>query len=460
MDRRGFVHRAAALGGTAYLAPWLQGLVACGSSTAGPADTPPALAYGPLLPGECPHLALPTDFHCVLLNQSGTPMTGGAATPNAFDGMAAFPLSNGNIRLIRNHEMREAVATAVPFGNASLAYDAKGSGGTTSLEVRVRSDGTPELVKIFPSLNGTHINCAGGPTPWGSWLTCEETTDGITQGRAKPHGYVFEIPVTAEAEVTPTPYKAMGRFVHEAVAVDPATGIVYLTEDKIIDAVNNVPGAGFYRFIPTVAGNLAAGKLQALAVTGQPKYNTNAGQTPGAALPVEWVDIDDPDPAAAETDPSAVTRAAQAKGAAIFNRLEGCWYGLNSVFFHSTNGGAAGLGQVWQYRPQGNTGQLVLIYESASVDALDGPDNLTVSPRGGLLICEDGGGAQFLRGLTPGGEIFPFAQNLFNQREFCGGCFSPDGKILFVNIQGGNTLASTVPSFTFAIWGPWEKGAL
>jgi secreted PhoX family phosphatase len=131
------------------------------------------------------------------------------------------------------------------------------------------------------------------------------------------------------------------------------------------------------------------------------------------------------------------------------------------VFFHSTSGGNAGLGQVWKYHPTGtSTGELTLIFESPSVDALDSPDNLTVSPRGGLLICEDGATGNFLRGLTSKGEIFPFAQNVFNDREFAGACFSPNGKFLFVNIQGGATAASTVPSFTFAIWGPWEKGAL
>lgn len=458
IDRRRFLLRAAALSGGVWVSPWLQGLVACrdsgslGQREAGLGDG----GYGPLAPSpDCPELALPAGFRAVTLSRSGQPLSDGTPTPNGFDGMAAFPLPNGNIRLIRNHEMRDSAASARPFGNAAQAYDSKGPGGTTSLEIRVRVDGSPESVRAFPSLNGTHVNCAGGPTPWGSWLSCEETTEGPAQGRGAPHGYVFEVPVSAESEVTPVPYRAMGRFVHEAVAVDAATGIVYLTEDR--------GEAGFYRFTPTERANLrAGGRLQALAVRDRPGYRTTTGQQPASVLPVAWVDIENPDPPEAASDPGAVFRAAQAKGAAVFDRLEGCWYAENSVFFHATTGGDAGLGQVWQYRPRGGSGEeLTLVFESRSASLLDGPDNLTVSPRGGLLICEDGGGgSQFLRGLTPDGAIFSFAQNIENGNEFAGACFSPDGKILFVNIQGSTTSSGMVNSLTFAIWGPWERGAL
>lgn len=461
LDRRSFLKRTAPVGAVWSVAPWLQGLVAC-SQRGGQAETSRVRGYGPIGPTDVPQLALPAGFRCVVLSQSGDRMTNGSPTPNAFDGMAAFPLPNGNVRLIRNHEMRDTAATAAAFGDPARAYDPKGPGGTTSLEVRVRADGRPEVVKSFISLSGTHVNCAGGPTPWGSWLSCEETTEGMRQGRARPHGYVFEVAVKAENEVTATPYKAMGRFVHEATAVD-GQGTVYLTEDRRIDPANKIPGSGFYRFLPTVPGKLSAGgRLQALAVRDRARYNTSVGQTAGAVLEATWVDVEDPDPAAADTDPSAVCRAAQTRGAAMFERLEGCWRGPgNSVFFHSTGGGEAGLGQVWQYRVvDASTGALVLVYESSTTDALDHPDNLTVSPRGGLLICEDGGGTQYLRGLTSGGEIFPFARNLYNGREFAGACFSPDGRMLFVNIQGGSTVGSAPPSFTFAIWGPWERGAL
>jgi secreted PhoX family phosphatase len=455
-------------GGGAAFAPSLLGLAACADQArvAGPDVLVRRVGrgdggYGSLVASpDCPELALPVGFHCVKLSQAGDVMSDGVATPNAFDGMAAFALPNGNIRLIRNHEIRDSAATAHPFGDAAMAYDQKAGGGNSSLEVR---PATRELVRHYSSLTGTHVNCAGGPTPWQSWITCEETTEGVAQGRAAEHGYVFEIPVSAEDEVPAVPYKAMGRFTHEALAVDATTGIVYLTEDIRFQAgVAARPGAGFYRFIPNVAGNLlAGGRLQLLAVKDRPQYNTSTGQRPGLPLPVTWVDIDDPDPANAAADPSAVFRQGLAQGGTIFQRLEGCWYGDGSIFFNATSGGDAGAGQVWQYRPRGNSGgQLILVFESPSPDVLDAPDNIVVTPRGGLIVCEDGDGTQFLRGLTQRGEIFDFGQNIANTDEFAGACFSPDGETLFVNIQGSTSSTGANKGMTFAIWGPWEDGAL
>ncbi|MGH7671528.1 MAG: alkaline phosphatase PhoX [Gemmatimonadales bacterium] len=471
LDRRSFLRRAAVYGGGAVLAPSLTGLAACADQArvagltvrrVGPGDG----GYGALLASpDAPELALPRGFRTAKLSQAGDVMSDGHPTPNAFDGMAAFPLPNGNIRLIRNHEIRDSAATARPFGNATMAYDQKAGGGNTSLEVCVRPDGTRELVRHYASLTGTHVNCAGGPTPWGggSWITCEETTEGVAQGRGAEHGYVFEIPVSAEDEVLPVPFKAMGRFVHEALAVDALTGIVYLTEDISFRAGDpSRPGAGFYRYVPTVPGNLVAGgRLQMLALKDRPRYDSTTGQRPGRPLPVTWVDIDDPDPANAAADPSAVFRQGLAQGGTIFQRLEGCWYGDGSVFFNATSGGDAGRGQVWQYRPRARSGgQLILVFESPGEAVLDSPDNIVVSPRGGLVLCEDGGGVQFLRGLTRRGEIFDFGQNLANEDEFAGACFSPDGETLFVNIQGSTSSTGASKGMTFAIWGPWEDGAL
>jgi secreted PhoX family phosphatase len=446
---------------TAVLAPSLQGLVACAAPVAAAGSTA-AIAprrasrgeggYGPIAPAG-PELALPAGFTYAVLSTAGAPMSDGNPTPNAFDGMAAFRLPNGNVRLIRNHENRNNPLTARVKGDAARAYDAKAGGGCTSLEVRIAAGGRPELVRDFMSLNGTIVNCAGGPTPWGTWLSCEESTEGRAHGWGQEHGYIFEVPVAAEDEVEPVPLKAMGRFVHEAVAVDRETGIVYETEDRFM--------AGFYRFIPTQRGSLrAGGRLQMLAVDGRRNFDASHGQRMGARLPAIWVDIDYPDPLSAY-DTSAVFAQGFAKGGARFTRLEGCWYADRSIFFHATDGGDVRRGQVWQYRPAAaDSGELTLVFESPSADVLDGPDNVTVSPRGGIVICEDGGGEQFVRGLTRDGRIFDFAKNLISTDEFAGACFSPNGRVLFLNIMGSTVDPGPSLGQTFAIWGPWEEGAL
>jgi secreted PhoX family phosphatase len=461
-SRRAFLRRSASAAGAALMAPSLSGLVARSrgilpATTTGPAFRRAGLGqggYGPLRPAG-PELALPEGFSYAVLSSTGKPMSDGHATPCGFDGMAAFALPNGNVRLIRNHENRDAPGTAVVKGDASKAYDRKGGGGTTSLEVLMDKDGTARLVRDFVSLNGTIVNCAGGPTPWGSWLSCEESVDGRVHGWGDEHGYIFEVPASAEGPVTPVPLKAMGRFVHEAVAVDGETGIVYETEDR-------TPTAGFYRFIPATRGRLAAGgRLQMLAVDGRPNYDTTMRQKVGAPRPVRWVDIADPDPKEFGNSPAAIFDQGFARGAARFARLEGCWYGDKSIYFHATNGGDAQVGQVWRYRPiSPDRGELVLVFESPSRDVLDYPDNVTVSPRGGIVICEDGEGEQYLRGLTPEGAIFDLGKNVLNVTEFAGACFSPDGRVLFVNIMGSTRDAGIEQGRTMAIWGPWERGAL
>lgn len=463
-DRREFIRRAAALGGGALMAPGLVGLSACSQATA---PIRRSSGYGPLAKSaEVPELWIPEGFRVRKISTTKAPST---ANPNltvsyGVDGMAAFPGANGRVRLVRNHEVRDPAASARLLGPGARAYDRNAGGGTTTLELRQDRDGAVTLEREFVSLSGTHTNCAGGPTPWGAWITCEETTVGPGAGFQQAHGYCFEVPAGADAEVQPVPLKAMGRFVHEAVAVDPATSIVYLTEDVTYDAA--VPAgkaAGFYRFIPTVRGSLAAGRLQMLAVAGQPRYLTFKGQRVGQALAVRWLDIADPDPANAEQNLSAVFQQGWAQGGAAFQRLEGCWYGDRNVYFNATSGGDAGAGQVWRYRPQGaDGGELTLIFESPSRDVLDSPDNLCVSPRGGLVICEDGSGIQYLRGLTPEGTLFDFVRTDGPSAETAGACFSPNGKTLFFNIQGGTTAsgAATLNGGTYAIWGPWEDGAL
>jgi uncharacterized protein len=398
-------------------------------------------------------LSLPDGFEYVVFGKTGDKMSDGRLTPSAHDGMAAFGV-DGAIRLIRNHEVRARKGeVGKAIGAKNHSYDGSAGGGTTTLVVDPK---TRELKKDFVSLSGTIVNCAGGPTPWGTWISCEETTVGHIPGQVyhkdsdvvkfdRDHGYNFEVSVLADGTTKAVPLKAMGRFVHEAVAVDPVTGIVYQTED--------VGTAGFYRYIPDKPTKLAeGGKLQMLKIVGKDGLDTRKNMTAKEIHRCEWVDIKDVDPSNATEKPLAVFQQGKAQGAATFGRLEGCWYGNGHIYLNSTDGGNAKKGQIWRYTPRGDGGELVLLFESPSADVLDAPDNICVSPRGGLAICEDGGGNQFIRGLTPDGRIFSFAENVLNDSEFAGSCFSPDGQTLFVNLQ--------TPGLTLAIWGPWERGGL
>lgn len=458
MDRRGFLQSSLFAGGALV---GLQGLVSRSALAKPYLDRFAANddgGYGPLKPAKTKNtgeqiLSLPEGFQYTVFGKTGDKMTDGRLTPPAHDGMAAFSV-DGKVRLVRNHEVRaKAGEVGKAIGHKRNTYDTTAGGGTTTLIVDPK---TRELTKDFVSLSGTIVNCAGGPTPWGTWISCEETTVGHIAGQVyhkdsdivkfdKDHGYNFEVSATGDGHSKPVPIKAMGRFVHEAVAVDPLTSIVYQTED--------FKSAGFYRYIPNKPGKLLeGGKLQMLRVKGKDGLDTRKDMKAGEVLRCDWVDIKDPDPANATEKPLAVYEQGKAQGAATFGRLEGCWYGHGHIYLNSTDGGNAGKGQIWRYTSKGDEGELVLLFESPSADVLDAPDNICVSPRGGLAICEDGDGTQFVRGLTPDGRIFSFAQNVLNDSEFAGSCFSPDGQTLFVNIQ--------TPGLTLAIWGPWERGGL
>jgi secreted PhoX family phosphatase len=347
--------------------------------------------------------------------------------------MAAFIVGD-QLRLVRNHEV--SIKTGAPGAAIGPnAYDQLAGGGATTLVIDPK---TRELVSDFISLSGTLNNCAGGATPWNSWISCEETVLGPAKVKNAEGAYEggFE---------TPVPLKAMGRFVHEAVAIDSRTGIVYLTED--------LPTAGFYRFIPERPGQLiAGGRLQMLAIKDRPNFDTRTKQKAGAALPATWVDIRDPDPPEAEMDNLAVYKQGIAAGAATFARLEGCFYGNGVVYFTSTSGGDKELGQVWQYVPSGkDEGQLSMLLEPGDPSRLHMPDNICLAGRN-LIICEDNDNQIHLRVLTPEGHVFDLAKNIargFETKELCGVTFSPDGKTLFANLQ--------TPGMTFAIWGPWER---
>lgn len=259
------------------------------------------------------------------------------------------------------------------------------------------------------------------------------------------------MPAAADGPVTPVPLKAMGRFVHEAIAVDPESGIVYLTED------NDGHVSGFYRFLPNEPGRLAAGgRLQMLTVKGQPNYETRAWQRPNRALRVGWIDIPDPDPNDLDLPRDAIFAQGATRGGAVFARLEGAWYGGGRIYFDSTTGGGLRKGQIWEYRPDPDGGELRMIYESTDPAVLNNLDNLCLSPCGkGLVVCEDTSAVQYVRGLTVDGQIFDLARNMVPDHEndeFAGATFSPDGETRFINVQR--------PGITLAIWGDWAVGAL
>ena len=399
--------------------------------------------YGALVPDPNGLLELPRGFQYRAFSRFGDIMSDGNRVPNAHDGMAAFPGPNNTTILVRNHELSPNSSSTV-IAPENKKYDPLAKGGTTTLVVGRNR----QLIQDYASLAGTYRNCAGGLTPWNTWISCEENTStpagnrpGDPNNVSKKHGYNFEVPATGTGLVDPVPLVAMGRFNHEAVAVDPETGYVYQTEDR--------GDSCFYRFRPSRYGDLTSGVLEALVVKGQPRFNTsnNPALTSntmaiGQAFEVEWVRIDNPDPAG-----DIVRQEAQAKGAATFVRGEGAWYDRGEIFFVATTGGRSTRGQVFRYNIRRNT--LALFVESPSGDVLDMPDNITVAPSGEIFLCEDGGGQQFVVGVTPQGELYQFARNALNNSEFAGACFSPDGQTMFLNIYS--------PGITFAIWGPWAR---
>lgn len=493
-DRRAFLARAAtATGGGLLGTSGLLGLTSRAATAAEGGDTRAHAErdYGPLAPAKAEnepggpaYLALPAGFSYVVFGKIGEPMSRHGVHPNNLDGMAAFAGPRGLVRLVRNHEDRGDPGAPNVGGPADKRRDPLAGGGTTTLDYDPRAR---RLVDSFVSLNGTIVNCAGGKAYGDAgWFTCEETVAGPEDGWARKHGYVYFVPADADDTVASEAIKAMGRFAHEAVAVNPKTGNVFLTEDA-----GSGRGSGFYRYVVDDPRHPErGGKLQMLAVKGRPRADLREGQRVGQAIECEFVRIEepDPDPAADEaTGESTVYQQGYAEGGAKFNRLEGIWYGNGRFYVASTSGGDAksgdvnddgyeeGFGQIWEWdpwEPAADSGTLTLLYESTGGGALDSPDNLTVTPRGGIVICEDDASGDDgdtnplapgitdvnrLVGLTKSGRPFEFAVNRLNSTELAGACFSPDGQTLFFNIYGDGEPGS---GMTVAVTGPWERGAL
>ena len=400
--------------------------------------------YGSLQADPNNLLDLPKGFQYRAFSRTGDMMSDKNPVPGGHDGMAAFRGARGTTVLVRNHELSPSSSTQVEAPEIKK-YDSLNRGGTTTLIL----GSNRELIKDYVSLAGTYRNCAGGATPWGSWISCEENTSTPASNTpngannvSKYHGYNFEVPSSATEPVDPIPLVSMGRFNHEAVAVDPRTGIVYQTEDSGTSL--------FYRFIPNQPGVLqAGGVLEALKIKDRPQANTKTGFIVGKPMAVEWVRIEDVNPVL-----DTVRVEGFAKGAAQFSRGEGITYGNGEVYFACTSGGASGKGQVWRYIPSRypqDGGTIELFVEPEDGTVLENPDNVILSPFGDLFLCEDGNGTDYVVGVNSRGQLYQFARNPFNDSEFAGVCFSPDGQTMFLNIQS--------PGITFAIWGPWRKGA-
>ena len=482
IQRRTVLTGTAAVAGGAVLGGPFQGLVAAPAGALG-APAFRGLRPVPDLRDGTVRLHLPEGFRYRSFHdtESAVLLDDGTELPGRHDGMAAFAGEAGRVTLVRNHELN---GSGTAFGTiGDHTYDPTALGGCTVIDTTLFG----EVEQAWTGLNGTQMNCSGGPMPWGVWITCEETVNGPDVAAdftgvsnvplTKPHGFIFEVPTTGHSDAEPI--TRAGRFAHESVAFDPRGGSLYLSEDNF-----GFP-SGFYRYTPRTApmesGSLDnKGRLQMLKVKGDNEAHLEASQAKGARYHVEWVDIDDPAPSFPYTpgQPAPTTNndalvyvgnQGRDQGAAHFSRLEGTIYDNGVVYFTSTQGGGAamtgpntvtgygnGSGQVWGYDTRSET--LFLVYQSPSREVLDFPDNITTSRRGTLILCEDNTNDNYLRGLSRGGQLWDIALNRLRSGtgtdrsgdEFAGSTFSPDGHTLFVNIQASRGMS-------FAIWGPWER---
>jgi secreted PhoX family phosphatase len=449
LTRRDLLSRTGTLGAGVLLAGAAGDLL---PARAAFARQPKVLGYGDLVADPAGLLDLPRGFAYRTLSRAGETFSDGSTVPPLHDGMAAFGGRHGTTILVRNHELSpDSPAGLVPPAGMT-PYDPLCKGGTAT--VVVDEDG--RLVTHYVSLAGTFRNCAGGPTPWNTWLTCEENESHplTTPTVSKPHGYVFEVDPQRRTN-DPVPLRAMGRFAHEAVAIDPCTGIAYETEDAAS------PHGCFYRFRPWRPlggpGSLAeGGVLEVMRVADGPADLSAVTAIGTTFADVRWEAVPFPDFDPAAADPLARTKVrAQVPNATRIPKCEGAYWGDDAVFFVSSfakptmSPPPAGRheGQVWRYEPSSNT--LTLVVLIAPGGTFDGPDNVVVSPYGGLFLCEDGDGEQYVVGAGDDGRLYPFARNALNDSEFAGVTFDRTGRTMFFSIQE--------PGITFAVTGPWKK---
>ncbi|HEY2831859.1 MAG TPA: alkaline phosphatase PhoX [Sporichthyaceae bacterium] len=448
------------------------------------ADTPAlgsaAEGYGALLIDPAARLSLPAGFTYSVIAEAGrTRLVDGGETPGYQDGSASFPASGGRTVLVNNHEQSPPPTMQIPYpvpALPGLTYDPVCPGGVTAIVLD--PDGHRE--REYVSLAGTDHNCAGGVTPWGTWLSCEETEARKGEdARTQDHGYVFEIdPTRPEANNDPQPIKCLGRFPHEAVAVDPLRGHLYLTEDA------EWPNGLIYRWTPPLGRRkLGRGVLRRMGATagtleamraydgfGLPVADLSTTTEPGTKYRVDWLPVPDRDAQQVSTRKQfayltfdGAGNLLTGGGAAITRsrKLEGAWWGNGGAYIVSSfakpeedHSPQAHSGQVWFFDPAAQTLELVLRYapDQDKDTAVDGPDNITISPYGGLIIAEDGDGQNHLLGATPMGTTYAIARTEATWKggapEFTGPNFSPDRRTLFANVQE--------PGTVFAIQGPWR----
>ncbi|MFE5485227.1 alkaline phosphatase PhoX [Streptomyces sp. NPDC056527] len=385
MERRSFL-RGAVIGTSAAA---FGGTLMRGAAYAAPAQ-PGAGPYGALGAADANGILLPSGFSSRVIARSGQTVSGTSYTwHNAPDGGACYANGSGWI-YVSNSEIN-------PSGGASA----------------VKFSSTGAITGAYRILSNTRQNCAGGKTPWNTWLSCEEVS----------LGYVYEAdPYGVNAAVR---RDAMGRFKHEAAAADPVRQVIYLTEDETSGC--------FYRFIPSTWGNLSSGTLQVMV----------AGTATSGSF--TWQNVPDP-------DGSPTATRSQVSGSKKFNGGEGCHYANDTVWFTTK-----GDNRLWQLNLASNTYELA--YDDSLVVGggapLTGVDNVTGSSSGDLFIAEDGGNMEICI-ITPDDVVAPFLRiNGQSSSEITGPAFSPDGSRLYFSSQRG-TSGSSSGGITYEVTGPFR----